>query len=322
MAKSATQKQDQENQADAVEKIDEIQSQENNENQPGQEELEVEAPQEEELPQQEEAAALLQKQIDDLRKSEEIEKGRAERYRQEAEEAQALALQRQQEAYNGRKDANQAQYDAISVALRSAQERAEAAESEIESAVNNGDIKAQIAATRKLVNAENSIGSLQAGQAELEARIKNPPASEDPKQNQMPPQVQRWLQKNADFLGAKNRMDKVRGFHWDILEEGHDFGSSEYIESMERKLGLRRASDEEETVQKKPKSESSSLQVSAPVSREAPTGSGGSGRSGQIRLTPQQREAAANAGVTEKVYAENLQRLIEMKKNGMYTGGQ
>ena len=48
--------------------------------------------------------------------------------------------------------------------------------------------------------------------------------------------------------------------------------------------------------------------VSAPVSREVPT-SNQQRSTGQIRLTAAQREAAESAGVTEKVYAEQLQKL-------------
>lgn len=60
--------------------------------------------------------------------------------------------------------------------------------------------------------------------------------------------------------------------------------------------------------------------VSAPVSREPPSSYYGGHRSGQIRLTPDQREAARIAGITEVEYARELERFLIAKANGDYTG--
>lgn len=317
MAKAPAKKD--EKQEDLIDKIDEtpeLEAQEQEENP----ELEA-GEQEEEVPeqQQEDAAALLQKQIDALRKSEEIHKTRAERYRQEADEARQQAAEKAQEANRGKKDTVQAQFDAVSTALAAAQNEAESAKREIKSAIAAQDVDAQADAYERLAAAQANIANLQSGKIELEQRIKNPPPEETPK-NSIPPRIQRWLARHPEFMSDSKKNDKLRAFHWDVIDEGHDFDSDEYIESMELKLGLRKPPQEEEEVVpdklKKP------VEVSAPVSREAPSGSGTGVRSGTIKLTAAQREAAKNSGVTEKVYAENLQKLQEMKANGMYTGGQ
>ena len=61
--------------------------------------------------------------------------------------------------------------------------------------------------------------------------------------------------------------------------------------------------------------------VSAPVSREPPSSYyAGHRPSGQVRLTPLQREAAKIASVDERTYAEQLERLLIAKANGDYTG--
>ncbi len=60
--------------------------------------------------------------------------------------------------------------------------------------------------------------------------------------------------------------------------------------------------------------------VSAPVSRQVPSGYGGYRPSGQVRLTPDQREAAKIAGIDERTYAEQLERLLIAKSNGDYLG--
>jgi hypothetical protein len=58
--------------------------------------------------------------------------------------------------------------------------------------------------------------------------------------------------------------------------------------------------------------------VSAPVSREAPSTPNNDRSSSQVKLTPAQREYAKIAGVSEKVYAEQLQKINKMKANGSY----
>ena len=57
---------------------------------------------------------------------------------------------------------------------------------------------------------------------------------------------------------------------------------------------------------------------SAPVSRQAPTG--GDRPSGQVRLTPAQREAAAIAGVSDIEYAKQLEKLDALQEMGEYSG--
>jgi hypothetical protein len=54
--------------------------------------------------------------------------------------------------------------------------------------------------------------------------------------------------------------------------------------------------------------------VSAPVSREVPTGSG-SRSNRQIRLTAEEREAAKMAGITEVEYAKQKQKFTEAREN-------
>ncbi len=63
--------------------------------------------------------------------------------------------------------------------------------------------------------------------------------------------------------------------------------------------------------------------VSAPPSRETPSWSNGSpsSRSSRITLTPQQKEAARIAGISEEDYARGLTRLAQEKSKGHY-GGQ
>src|SRR5262249_18483924 len=65
-----------------------------------------------------------------------------------------------------------------------------------------------------------------------------------------------------------------------------------------------------------PEPPSAAAYVSAPVSREAPSGSGTRRElsPSQVKLSPQQREAAMLAGISEVEYARNLQKLAGYKR--------
>lgn len=304
-------------QEDLIEKIEEITQDDNLEQQ---DDTVLEAEDEEQEP---DATVALREQIDALKKSEDILKKRAETWRQEAQDAQRTAQERATEITKVRKDSVQAQADSINTALASAQAEAESAKTAIKMAIQTGDVDAQTDAYERLAVTQANIANLQAGKMNVEARLKAPAQEEQRTTSALPQRVQRWLQRHPDYMSDPKKNDKLRAFHWDVIDEGHDFDSDEYIESMETKLGLRKAqaSEEEEIVEETPvrQVQKRSPQVSAPVSRESTSNSGT--QSNKINLSAAQREAAKVAGVTEKVYAENLKKMNEMKANGSY-GGQ
>ena len=270
----------------------------------------------------EDASVALQKQIEALKKSEEIQKNRAERFRQEAEKANQTVKERVSEVAKVQKEAIQSQLDAVSAALGAAQSEAESAKRDIKTAINNGDVDAQAEAYERLATARANISKLEDGKFELESRIKNPPKIEEPvtqQQSQIPQRIQSWINKNPTLTQNPRTWDKLRALHWDALDEGHDFDSDGYIQFMETKLGMREAEIEDEPVviQQRQPAQRTSI-VSAPVSREAPSTSTQSRNNGEIKLTVAQRDAAKIAGVTEKVYAEQLQKINKMKANGSY----
>jgi hypothetical protein len=68
-----------------------------------------------------------------------------------------------------------------------------------------------------------------------------------------------------------------------------------------------------------PEASSRGAMVSAPVSRDSiPSSNYGERRSGSVRLSPQQKEAAAFAGVSEADYARGILELEERKRSGHY----
>ncbi len=90
-------------------------------------------------------------------------------------------------------------------------------------------------------------------------------------------------------------------------------GAEHIINEMEERI---RADAARRQPEHKPEDERlNGSYVSAPVSREIPS-NGARRYAGSLTLTPAQREAARMAGVSEKVYAEQLQRLMLAKEEG------
>lgn len=272
---------------------------------------------------QENAAAALQTQIEALKKSEEAARTREARISQERDQALQRASQHAAEVTKFRKEAYQSQSDTINTALAASQSAVESAKRDIKTALNDGDIDAQTEAYERLAEAKANISKLQDGKLEIENRIKEAPKVEEASQqnqNNTPPLVQEWISKHRDYITDGRKNDKLRALHWDAIDDGRPFGSSEYIDFIDTKLGLKQTAQQQEEPVVTQQQRTSI--VSAPVSREVPSSSGSQNRGGKTHLTLAQREAAKIAGISEAEYAKNLNKLNEMKANGTYGAQQ
>src|ERR1035437_171772 len=276
-----------------------------------------------EEPEAEDAVVVLQNQLDDLRKSEEIQKNRANQAERGRQEALIRAQQREAEIYRFRNEAAQSQYDAIGAALSAATAEAEKAQQDIENAVTSGEVKLQSEAYRRLARAEANISKLEDGKIEIETRARQQAAqpqvqpqaqSTDPLDRaNLPDMAKNWLRGHPEYLTDHRKNAKIQALHWDVLDEGHESCSPAYFESLERHLGLRAASQQ---TQQQPQRTSI---VSAPVSRDIPNGSPNRSSS-KITLSASQKEAAKISGISEVEYAKQLQKFNEMKASGMIQG--
>ena len=275
--------------------------------------------------------ADLQKQLEELKKAEKVSQETQERLTREREEAIAQQRRLENETVQHRSDTAQAQLDAIDAAIGTAKAEAESAERDLETAIVQGDVKAQADAARRIARTEGNIGRLEDGKADLEYRIKAV-KQEQPQRVQerntdaveamnVPERAKDWLREHRDFVDNPRKNLKLQGAHFDALDEGHKEFSTDYFIAVEKLLGLRQA----DKVEKKVEDDDDEIEdnrgsiVSAPVNRES-GGGGGSDDSGRrrVRLTKDQQESARISGVSDKVYAENLLRLEQEKKNGNY----
>lgn len=300
-------------QEDLIEKIDAVNIQEQIKNEMAAEE--VEEP-------QEDSALALQKQLDELKKSEEIQRNRAEQAGRDRDNAILKAREREVQINRFQKEAEISQFDAISSGLTAANAEAEKAQLDIENAISIGDTKSQAEAYRKLARAETNIARLEDGKFAIESRrieeAAQPKQSNDPVGNSdLPDNAKTWLRDHPEYMSDRRKNARIQSLHYDVIDEGHRAFSTEYFQALEQHLGMKTsppwAAREEEPQQKIHQRTSI---VSAPVSREATTSI--SGTKSAPRLTVLQREAAKTAGITEVEYAKQLQRLNEMKANGTY----
>lgn len=303
-------------QEDLIEKIEEDQLKNGKENQ---EEVILAPEKEEEV---EDASAALQKQIDALKKSEEIQRTRADQAERSAAEARQKASERETETVKLRKETFQSQFDAVSAALAGAQSEAESAKRDLRNALNAQDIDAQVDANERLATARANISKLEDGKVELEERIKAAPekvetVEKTSPQDNTPASVKDWVSRHPDYLQEPRKNDKIKALHWDALDEGHSYGSQEYIDFIDTKLGFKKPPADEEVEDQPQRTQQRTSIVSAPVSREAPS-TPDKKRGGAIKLSPDQREAAKLAGISETEYGKQLQKINEMKANGSY----
>jgi len=268
------------------------------------------------------ASIAFQKQIEDLRKAEQVQRERNEQLVQERQNAINRANERDAEISRLKKTGSEARLESISNALVAAQAEAEAAQGDIEKASELGDHKGLAEAYKRLSRAEVNAANMENGKAELEEQIKTETTTrEQPNpMDRFPPLARNWIDRHQYILNDQRKFAKLNSLHWDAIDAGHDEYTQPYLDYIEIGLGLREPPmtrvDEEDD---EPPQRNRSM-VSAPVSREAPANSQGE-RPGRVTLSLAQKEAAKIAGIDEKTYAENLLKLRQEKMNGNY-GGQ
>ena len=284
-----------------------------------------------EEPEQNEGVIALQKQIEELTKARDLERQRADQLANERAEAARLAQEREQQVARFQRDISQSRTDAIASGIAAATAEAESASRDIEAAFSSQDGRALADAQRRLARAEANLAALENGKAALELEVRETEERAKLQQQQQPqrqltvadqinqlnvPQVAKnWLHAHPDSMTDPKKANRLNALHNLALAEGLDAYSPEYLELFEEKLGYKQPKQEERDTE----SQRTSI-VSAPVSREVPSGSN-QPRGGKITLTQDQRAAAKIAGISEADYAKQLQRLNELKANGQYVAG-
>lgn len=277
-------------------------------------EVEIEEPE----VKQDDATLALKKQIEDLRKSEQILRERNDQFAREREEALERARQREAQIVKVQKEAYDSQSDAISSALAAAQAEADKAQLDIENAISLGDAKSQAEAQRRLAMAASNLTRLQEGKEAAEARAKEPPSTAGVDVIDTwgyPPITTDWLKNHRHLLTDPKSLNRLRYFQDQVTDEGLTPHTKGFLERVEVLLGERAAPEVEEVVTEKPAKKGPI--VSAPVSRDVPNANG-QRKPGKVTLSPQEVEAARISGVSVEEYAKQKIRKAELIASGEY----
>jgi DNA repair exonuclease SbcCD ATPase subunit len=287
-------------------------------------------------PEEDDATQDLKQQLADLRKANEEYQARLNQEAQARQAAEQRSNQWGYEAHQHKIRAEDAEYDAILNAIGAAESEAQAAQRDIAAATEAADAKTVAEASRRLARAEGRLSQLEDGKIAIErakteaaARAKNAPVQQ-PRQQQptveqyidalpnLLPSQRAWLKEHPDSLTDNKKNIRLQNAHIEAEDQGLQPGTNKYFQFMEERLGYRKATTQEEEDDVDDANDRRvAAQVSAPPSRSATSPSTGRQSSTRITLTPEQREAARNSGVDEITYAKNLQKMQDMKAQGL-----
>lgn len=247
-----------------------------------------------------EGVKVLKTQMEDMRKASAAREAKLARERDDA----------RREAQTARKSAAETEADLVSNALTAAQSEAKAARAALKTAIEAGDVDAQ-------ADAQERIGRAAADVREYEraAAVQSERTEEQPQQ---PPRtfssVEESIDARADLTDAERTWLKGHQDAWvdpgrnrelgvaydRAVKQGLVRGTPAYFNFLEEFMGYTQPARPEDT--REP--ERTSI-VAAPVSRDTRQPGQPLNRS-QVRLSPQQREMAQLAGVSDREYAAGL----------------
>lgn len=279
------------------------------------------------------------------------EQMKAMKARQEAAEARARQAEtaRMQEAQRAqaaiqqsRGEVDQSNYDAIANALLARQNEIAVLKQQKIDARTRNDIAAEVEIDDRLADAKRDFGVLQEGKSDLERQFQQrqrqpQPQQPPPQQQQAPPQnideviarlpglmptEQEWLRKHPDAVFDQFQQQQLQAAYNATQKRNIVRGSPEYFRFIDDRLGYENDEPEYDEVDNMPNDpiRVSTPAPSAPPSRPSP---GVSRReapsSGEVTLSPVEREHAKISGVSERVYAQGKARLQAMKRQGYYS---
>lgn len=217
-------------------------------------------------------------------------------------EAEARA-KAESELAQGRGYIADSEANAVAHALFSAQMQVTNAKAEIKAAFESGDSTA-------LADAQERMGRATAEAREYE-RMKTDMAQRKPAEKQAQqqprdvnemidamqvlPAERVWLKAHPEAVMDRSRNTELDAAYIKATRKGIVRGTPDYFKFLEREMGYSQENDMNDH----------SPQVSAPVTRNSPTGL----RPNQVRLSPAQREMASMLSLSDKEYAEGVMQM-------------
>lgn len=286
----------------------------------------------EEAPREDNKAALaLKKQIEDLRKSEEVQRNLAEQLRREREQVMQAAAEQARKATKYQRETLEQEDLALDSTRSAAKAAAEKALSDYKNALDAGDNDAAAQAMDRLTDAKADLRVVERGREELKLKKKElkkerrrleeqqatvpPQPTGDPVDAWgLPPAESDWLKNHREYYKDKAKSLELEYAHKRAELQGLKPGMLEYLPFINKAL----FPDGEEAVNVPEETQQRASMMSAPVSRETPAGNGRRPSTTRVTLTREEKEYAKISGVTEEEYAKNKLKLADMVSQGLY----
>lgn len=266
---------------------------------------------------------------------------RINQFRRRAGDAEARAAHLEAENRRLMVDIGQLSETALEHYENSAKARLEAAEREAREAYESGDGQLIVQANRKLASAQNAVDNVEAVKARANREAQRRPADQGAEGAQQGRQAaeqprrrfsaktEEWIADNHWFERDNDARDQAVRIHKRMVDQGYEPESEEYFEELTRRCramfpehyegdGERPRGREDEQQEEQQPRRGARDEREPPARRAAPVGavsrtSNTGKRVTEVRLTPEQREAATIAGISVKEYAENL---VKLRANG------
>lgn len=221
--------------------------------------------------------------------------------------ANERATKAEREADAERKRRSSLEGDVISGGLSAAQSERDSAKQALQAAGEAGDWKSIADAQSRIGRAEAKILSFESGAAEIAERTeteKTQPRQEQVLQKPLDPMSaidgnpnllpaeKAWLKAHPDAVIDGRRNNELSVGYERAIKKGLVRGSPDYLAFLEDFMGYAKSNDEDR-----------SISVQAPPSRNE-RGNDGRVTGGRITLTPEERQAAKDMGVSEIDYAK------------------
>lgn len=292
----------------------------------------------EEAPEPSKQADLaLKKQIDELRRSEELQRSYADQLRREREEALKLAAAHAEKLREVERETVEQEEVALDSTRSAAKAEADKALADYKNALDAGDNAAAAEAMDRLTDAKSNLRIVEQGREALKVkkkelkkerkRLEEWQAQQQQLQQQptgdpidtlrLPNDCKDWLRQHRDYMSDEEKAEDLRHAHRRAQLRGMEPGHPGYLPFINATL-FGNGQDTHESPPENRETQQRASMMSAPVSREVPSSGGQRPSATRVTLTREEKEYAKIAGISEVDYAKNKQKLAEMKSQGLY----
>lgn len=239
----------------------------------------------------------LMKQHQELKTKEEEATKRAQDAENRRAQAEADAARSREEAEGARKRETSSHLDTVTTAISASEQDVEGAKQAIRSAMQAGDIDAQIEGQDRLAKARATLLRLDEARQDIEARQKAPPKKQQPSDpveafaSRLSPLSAAWVRAHPDYARSEKGMKKITAADAVAIAEDLIPDTPEYFARVEEYLGIRVAEKKDAPIEAAQVAPAKPKNGAPPVAPGAAVSSNGGGSGTAVQLTA--REAAA-----------------------------